>query len=58
MVAPDHWKFVKFIASLVAVSGSLLMAADYDEVFMTRSLNVMQNITEQHLIERNDKAEL
>jgi len=34
------------------------MAADYDEVFMTRSLNVMQNITEQHLIERNDKAEL
>jgi len=51
-------KFVKFIASLVAVSGSLLMAADYDEVFMTRSLNVMPNITEQHLIERNDKAEL
>jgi len=33
------------------------MAGDDDEVFMTRSLNVMPKATEQHLIERSGKSE-
>jgi len=32
------------------------MAGDNDEMFMTRSLNVMPKTTEQHLIVRSDKA--
>jgi len=33
------------------------MAADNDEVCMTRSLNVTPKTTEQHLIVRSDKSE-
>jgi len=32
------------------------MAEDNDEMFMTRSLNVMPKTTEQHLIARSDKS--
>jgi len=35
----------------------VLFAGDDDEVFMTRSLNVMPETTEQHLIVRSDKSE-
>jgi len=35
---------------------SLLMAADDDEMFMTRSFNVTPKTTEQHLIVRSDKS--
>ena len=46
------------VATLIAGSKrrSLLMAGDDDEVFMTRSLNVTPNTTEQHLIARSDKS--
>jgi len=33
-----------------------LIAGDDDEMFMTRSLNVTQKTTEQHLIARSDKS--
>jgi len=32
------------------------MAGNNDEMFMTRSLNVMSKTTEQHLIVRSDKS--
>jgi len=32
------------------------MAGDDNEMFMTRSLNVTPNTTEQHLIVRSDKS--
>ena len=35
---------------------SLLMAGDDDEVFMTKSLNVMPKTTEKNLIVRSDKS--
>ena len=35
---------------------SLLIAGDDDEMFVTRSLNIMPKTTEQHLIVRNDKS--
>jgi len=35
---------------------SLLIAGDDDEMFVTRSLNIMPKTTEQHLIARNDKS--
>ena len=35
---------------------SVLMAADDDEMFTTRSVNVTPKTTEQHLIARSDKS--
>jgi len=35
---------------------SLLMVGDNDEMFMSRSLNVTPNTTEQHLFARSDKS--
>ena len=35
---------------------SLLMAGDDDEMFMTRSLNIMPRTTQQHLIVCSDKS--
>jgi len=32
------------------------MAGDNDEIFMTRSFNVMPKTTEQHLTARSDKS--
>jgi len=45
------------VVTLIAGSKrrSLLMAGD-DEMFMTRSYNVMPKITEQHLVARSDKS--
>jgi len=34
-----------------------LFTGDDDEVFMTRSLNVLPKTTEQHLVVRSDKSE-
>ena len=36
---------------------SLLMATDEDDIFMSRSLNVMPKTTEQNLFVRSDKYE-
>ena len=46
------------VATLIAGSKwrCLLMAGDNDEMFMTRSLNVMPKTTEQRLIVRSDKS--
>jgi len=35
---------------------SLLIAGDENEMFVTKSLNVMLKTTEQHLIVRSDKS--
>jgi len=35
---------------------SLLIVGDDDEMFMTRSLNIMPETTEQHLILHSDKS--
>jgi len=49
---------VQQAVTLIAFSKrrSLLMAGDDDEMFMTRSFNVMPKTTEQHLIARSDKS--
>jgi len=46
------------VVTLIAGSKwrSLMMAGDYDEVFMKRSLNVTPKTTEQHLIACSDKS--
>jgi len=46
------------VVTLIAGSKrrSLLMAGDDDEMFISRSLNVMPQTTEQHLIARSDKS--
>jgi len=42
--------------SAVSKQWSLLMAGDDNEMFMTRSLDVMPKTTEQHLIACSDKS--
>jgi len=49
-----QWQVVTLIAG--SKRRNLLMAGDNDEMFMTRSLNVMPKTTEQHLIARSDKS--
>jgi len=48
------WQVVTLIAD--SKQRSLLMAGDDDEMFMTRSLNVTPETTEQHLIVCSDKS--
>ena len=49
---------VRQVVTLIAGSkwGSLLMAGDDGEMFMTRSLNATPKTTEQHVIARSDKS--
>ena len=48
------WYHLTLIAS--SKRRSLLIEGDDDEMFMTRSLNVMPKTKEQHLIARSDKS--
>jgi len=50
--AAGPWQVVTLIAG--SKRRSLLMAEDDEELFMTRSLNVIAMTTEQHLIARSD----
>jgi len=52
--AAGLWQVVTLIAG--SKRQSLLMAGDNNEMFITRSLNVMPKTTEQHLIECSDKS--
>ena len=52
--AAGPWQVVTFTTG--SKRRSLLMAGDDDEMFMTRSLNLMPKTTEQHLIVRSDKS--
>jgi len=54
--AGRQWQVVTFIVG--SKRWSLLMAADNDEVLMTRSVIVMPKTTEQHLIVRSGKSEV
>jgi len=53
MAPPDRGKLTFIVGSK---RQSLLMAGDDDEMFMTRSCNVMPKTTEQHLIVCSDKS--
>ena len=52
--AAGLWQVVTVTAA--SKRRSLLMAGDNDEIFMTRSFNVMPKTTEQHLTARSDKS--
>ena len=52
--AAGPWQLVTLVAG--NKRRSLLMAADDDEMYMTRSLNVTPKTTEQRLIGRSDKS--
>ena len=53
-VAAGPWTVVTLIAG--SKRWSLLIAGDENEMFVTKSLNVMLKTTEQHLIVRSDKS--
>jgi len=53
MAPPDRGKLTFIVGSK---RQSLLMAGDDNEMFMTRSCNVMPKTTEQHLIVCSDKS--
>ena len=54
MLVPNHGKLVTLVAGK---RHPLLFTGDDDELFMTRSLNVMPKTTEQNLIVHSGKSE-
>jgi len=55
-VVPDHGKLMTLVAGS-SKRQSLLITGDNDEVFMTRSLDVMLKAREQNLIAHIAKSE-